>query len=173
MSQFLENAKQLDQLAEDYRLTALSIKVAKDEATEILDAMTARIEQEQAHNEERRTELQTAVNDKSRSDVVRKMAGLELDRLEGLTPTVTLEERALFAEKINEANAAISELKKIESQLAAARSDLKRRIDEDFRLSNLSKLDALLLSRHVEAVQEKFTHRFGEATRKQREPQGN
>lgn len=161
MSKFLENAKQLDQLADDYRLTALSVKVAKGEAAEILDAITARIQQEQAHNEERRAELQTATEDKSRSQTVRKVAALELERLEGLTPTVTQEERALFAEKINEANAALSELRKYEKQLTAARSDLKRRIDEDFKLSALSKFDALLLSRHVEGVQERFERSFG------------
>ncbi|MCD8051278.1 MAG: hypothetical protein LUE89_06325 [Clostridiales bacterium] len=161
MSKFLEDAKQLDQLASDYRLTALSVDVAKKEAAEILDAISARIQQEQAHNEERRAELQAAVDDKSRSEVVRKMAGLELERLEGTTPTVTQEERALFAEKINEANAALSELRKIGSQLTAARSALKRQVDEDFKLSSLSKFDALLLSRHVEGVQERFERSFG------------
>lgn len=161
MSKFLENAKRLDQLASDYRLTDLSVEVAKKEAAEILDAIGERIEQEQAHNEERRAELQTAVDDKSRSEVVRKMAGLELERLEGLTPTVTQEERALFAEKINEANAALSELRKIESQLTAARSALKKQIDEDFKLSVLSPVDALLFSRRIEGVQERFERSFG------------
>lgn len=99
MSKFLENAKQLDKLADDYKLTCLSIRASKGEAAEIMAAVGERIQQEQAHNEEHRAELQAAVDDKSRSEVVRKMAALELERLEGLTPTVTQEERALFAEK--------------------------------------------------------------------------
>ncbi len=161
MSQFIENAKQLDQLASDYRLTALSIEVAKKEAAEILDAISARIQQEQERSEERGAELQAAVDDKSRSEVVRKMAGLELERLEGLAPTVTQEERALFDEKISEAATALSELRKIEKQLATARSALKKQIDEDFKQGNLFPVDALLLSRHVEGVQEKFERSFG------------
>lgn len=158
---FIESAKGLVQLADDYKLTGLSIRASKNEAAEILDAVTARIQQEQAHNEERHAELQAAIDDKARSEVVRKMAGLELERLEGLTPTVTQEERALFAEKINEANAALSELRKIESQLTAARSALKKQIDEDFKLSVLSPVDALLFSRRIEGVQERFERSFG------------
>lgn len=135
---FIESAKGLVQLADDYKLTGLSIRASKNEAAEILDAITARIQQEQAHNEERRAELQAATEDTNRSQTVRKVAVLELERLEGTTPTATQEERALFAEKINEANTALSELRKIESQLSAARSALKKQIDEDFKPSNLS-----------------------------------
>ncbi|MCD8130552.1 MAG: hypothetical protein LUE16_04635 [Lachnospiraceae bacterium] len=163
MSEFTKSAARLDQLAEDYRITGLSIKCANAELVEIIVGISTRIQQEPRRNEDHARELRATVGDTAnRSPIVRKMAAQELERLEAVTPKITPEERQMFRERMDEANAAVSEMKQLELRLTTARRELRQQIDEDFKLLKIYPLDAQLLSRNIEDKQAEFLKRFGE-----------
>lgn len=162
MSKFLDTARRLEQLADDYKLTALSIKAANGELVEIMVGVSTRLQQEQRRNEEHARELKATIADTvNRSAIVRKMAQGELERLEAEAQVITPEERLMFVDKLNEANAALADMRKIEKQLTTTRAELKRQLDADFQLSRISPLDALILSRNIEDKREEFERRFG------------
>ncbi|MCD8069076.1 MAG: hypothetical protein LUE87_09360 [Lachnospiraceae bacterium] len=163
MSEFTKCAARLDQLAEDYRITGLSIKCANSELVEIMVGVSTRLRQEQRRNEDRAKELRATIADTAnRSAIVRKMAAQELERLEAVTPKITPEERQMFQEKIDEADSTLKDMKKIEQDLRNTRAEIKRRLEEDFTLLKLYPLDVQLLSRNIEDKQAEFSKRFGE-----------
>lgn len=96
---------------------------AYGEATQIAAAAGARIKSERERNEARIADLQTQASDPARSESVRRLARLEIEKLGAATYGPNEGEVETFNEQISAANVAISDASTIREQCRQLFSD--------------------------------------------------
>lgn len=127
--------EKLEQLAVDFATTMTAFDAAHKDTDDLIGAVGARLKMERSLAASRAAELGKTANDPSRSETVRRVAAAELAKLQAQVITTTQEESAALAELVNQQQAAIRDLKKIQQaakpafeaaakQLQAIRSEI-------------------------------------------------
>lgn len=111
----------VQQLFEDYTLTAQGFQEAEHSANEVVSAVKIRLQEAQQANAQRIAQLEARAKDPSASETVRKVASLELARIRDGVPAEILEsERELFNSYLHDAEQANDDLYKIRSKMQEA-----------------------------------------------------
>lgn len=113
----------LKQLHADYLDVQKIYNTAHGEAKAITAAVAARIKGERERNEARIADLQTQANDPARSESVRRLARLEIEKLGAATYGPNEGEIGAFNEQINIAQTATSDAEKIRNRSRELFSD--------------------------------------------------
>ena len=142
-------------LCMDFSVCRTAFLDAHERAKAVMVAVKDRLEAERAQAAERIAALEQQQGDPARSETVRRMAALELDRLKSLpVPSVTAEERAVFLEEYNGAVTALRDLgelrAKIREAIDAVNAEVKR-----LRGETLGQ-DMDLCGRWIERIQRDF-----------------
>lgn len=110
----------IEQLRDDYLQTAAAFKEARTAAADVCKAAEERMQEEQREAAEKIQQLTARQSDTSRSETVRRLAGIELNKLQAWKPSVTKEEKATFEEAIKDAETAIRDMRKIQTEIRSA-----------------------------------------------------
>lgn len=113
----------LERLHTEYSGCWTIFDVAHSEAKEIAAAAGARIKSERERNEARIADLQTQASDPARSESVRRLARLEIEKLGAATYGPNEGEIEAFNEQISIAQTATSDAKKIRDRSRELFSD--------------------------------------------------
>ena len=79
------------ELHDDYRQTVAAFKEARTAAADVCKAAEERMQEEQREAAEKIQQLTARQSDTSRSETVRRLAGIELNKLQAWKPSVTKE----------------------------------------------------------------------------------
>lgn len=109
----------LRQLSEDYETTWAAFNDAQAAAKDILSAIRDRQELERAQTAERIFELEALQVDENRADTVRRIAGVELKKLQERTHEPTVSESEAFESEIRNATIAVADLRRIRTDASA------------------------------------------------------
>ena len=122
--------KNLEETATDYRAVFLAIQTANREGNDITSSVAARITAERRQAETRATELGATIRDATRSETIRKMAALELERLNGQTYGPTDIEREAFDDAISELEQAAADAKTLQAKLTGLLKEARDELEE-------------------------------------------
>lgn len=149
----------LVQLKTDYEMTWDALKRARDAANEVKESVSTRIEREKKQIEERAAELENIRSDMLRSETVRKMAEIELSRIDEYVFDVVPEEAEAFYREIKIAEQAARGLKEIQRQtkkaIDEAEGDIRR-----IRSEILGDETPELAPRWISGIQEGFARLY-------------
>ena len=148
---------QVETLAGDFAATLAAIHKANKEQGEIITATRARIDADKMRVEARRTELQAAVKDGSRSATVRSLAQAELDGLSATEFKPTAAEQAAFSEATARAEQAISDLRRTRDELRTALNAASAEL-EGIRADTIGKTDLEVFARWIEGDVNSFNN---------------
>ncbi len=142
-------------LAADFTATAQAVSDVHAEQQAILQAVRERIAADKRRAEDRRSELQSAVADGSRSATVRSLAQHELDTLAAASYGPTAKERGAFEGATRTGLQAVADLRiaqtALREALAGARAELER-----IRSETTGKADIDLMQRWLDGCQAEF-----------------
>lgn len=148
---------QVETLAGDFATTLAAIHKANKEQGEIITATRARMEADKQRVETRRTELQAAVKDSSRSATVRNLAQAELDGLSATEFKPTAAERAAFDVATERGEQAIADLRRTRDELRTALNAASAEL-EGIRADTIGKTDLEVCARWIEGDVNSFNN---------------
>lgn len=141
-------------LCSDFDTVRGALLVSHERARDVLGAITGRLEAERRQTAERVKALEEQTHDPDRSETVRRMALLELERLQARTYEVVENEKAAFAEAIHDAKTATQDMRRLKVEIRQAISDIDATIRQ-LRADTLG-FDVDLSSTWTEGIQQKF-----------------
>jgi nucleoid-associated protein YejK len=148
--------KQLEEKVTDYNACCAEALNAEQNARGMLAAVEKRIESNKASTEERKKELTKQINSPDKSETVRRIARMELDKLEKMTFKATEEERKAIADEILMSRNAMKDADRdeIKKAFAGAKDEL-----ENIRLQTVGQkgLDFTLIERYLDDYEEKLS----------------
>lgn len=147
----------VETLAGDFAATLAAIHAANKEQSEIITATRARMESDAQRVEARRTELQAAVKDSSRSATVRSLAQAELDGLSATEFKPTAAEQAAFGGATARAEQAIADLRRMRDELRTALAAASAEL-EGIRADTIGKTDVEIFARWIEGDVNSFNN---------------
>ena len=147
-------------LCADFSTCQTAYLDAHERAKDILGAVKNRLEVERAQTAERIAALEQQQGDPARSGTVRRMAGLELAQLQARTYAVTTDEQATFAEAVNDAETAVWDMRRLQSEIRQAFDDLNAELKR-LRAETLGNQSVELYGRWTEGVRRDFTRLGG------------
>ena len=122
--------KKLLQLHEDFTITLAAFNAARHETKDMISATSERLQMEKDLAASRAAELEQTANDPDRSDTVRRVAAVELEKIRKQRVAATPEEQAAVKELILQQQAAIHDLYKIETATREAIRSVNIRVEE-------------------------------------------
>lgn len=146
----------VQQLFEDYNLTVQGFQEAERSANEVVTAVKARLQEAKQANVQRIAQLEARTKDSAASQTVRKVASLELARINNGSPAEVLDsERELFNGYLQDAEQANEDLKKIRCKM---RETLTRANAElvQIRQATVGDQQAELRERLIESARKSF-----------------
>lgn len=108
---------QVEQTVSDYNVLWAAFRESAQQAADITKATAARIAANRRQADERTATLTTQSRDPARPEVVRKLASQELERLQKRTFAPAEDEVATFNSAIEDAQAALRDVRKVNGQL--------------------------------------------------------
>lgn len=147
-------------LCTDFSVCRTAFLDAHERTKDILGAVKNRLEVERAQTAERIAALEQQQGDPARSETVRRMAALELDQLQARTYAVTTDEQATFAEAVNDAETAVRDMRRLQSEIRQAFDDLNAELKR-LRAETLGNQSVELYGRWTEGVRRDFTRLGG------------
>lgn len=147
-------------LCADFSVCQAAYLDAHERAKDILMVTKDRLEAERAQTSARVAELEVQTQDPGRSETVRRMAALELAQLQARTYAVTTDEQATFAETVNDAETAVRDMRRLQSEIRQAFDDLNAELKR-LRAETLGNQSVELYGRWTEGVRRDFTRLGG------------
>ena len=141
-------------LCADFDICKGALLVSHERARDILGAVRDRLEAERAQTAERITALEEQTHDSSRSETARRLALLELERLQARAYVVAEDEKAAFAEAIHDAETAAQDMRQLRGKIRQAIGDLNATVKQ-LREDTLG-FDVDLSSTWTEGIKQKF-----------------
>lgn len=141
-------------LCADFDVCKGALLVSHERAKDVLGAITGRLEAERRQTAERIRALEKQAHDPGRSETMRRIAALELERLQGRAYAVTEDERTAFTEAIHDAETAAQDMRRLKVEIRQAISDLDATVKQ-LREDTLG-FDVDLSSTWTEGIQKKF-----------------
>ena len=152
----------LVQLKRDFDVTMLAYTTAWREARDLIDGVKERLEMDRRTNEAKATEFRKIVADTSRSATVRRMAEMELAKMDGLEYFATPEEVAAFVELASEQDQAVADIQKINADILDAIKGAEQTI-KDIRAKTRGRNDLDTLPRGTKSQKGAFNKLCKEA----------
>lgn len=146
----------IEQLHSDYLLTASAFNEALTAAADVCRAAEERMQSERKEVAEKLKQLTARQSDASRSETVRRLAGIELNKLQGWEPSVTVEERAEFEAAIRDAETAKEDMRKLHAETRTELEAVKKRLAE-IRADILGDQDVDLRPRWIDREIKRFS----------------
>lgn len=141
-------------LCSDFDTCRGALLVSHERAKDVLGAVKDRLEAERTQTAERITALEKQAHDPGRSETARRLALLELERLQGRIYEVTADEKTAFAEAIHDAETAAQDMRRLKVEIRQAISDLDATVKQ-LRKDTLG-FDVDLSSTRTEGIKQKF-----------------
>lgn len=116
----MNDFEKLTQLHEDFTATWAAFDAARHDADDIITAVRERLRLEQEQTAARVADLERTVKDFNRSESVRRMACVELSKIQKQQFFSTVEEQAAFMELIAQQETALRDLKQIQQNTKIA-----------------------------------------------------
>ncbi len=145
----------LESAAIDNRTCYLAIRAAERETQEIIAAIDNRLTAEREQANSRTAELETQLADPERSETVRHMARLELDKLRGQSYAPTPEEKAAFEASVAELETALQDAIKVREDLTDLLREAKETLDK-IRHERYEKMDLDIAKRAPDSLRESY-----------------
>lgn len=126
----MNDFEKLIQLHEDFAIAWMAFKAARHDADDLVAAVGARLRQEREQSANRMAELERIMADSNRSESVRRMASVELAKIQERQFFATPEEVAAFSALVSEMEVALRDLKQIQTDVKAAFAAVAKRVAE-------------------------------------------
>ena len=151
----MDEFTRLKQLADDYAATMAAFDSARHDTDDLISATAARLQMERALTSSRIAELRKTAADTSRSETVRRVAAVELEKLKGQTIAATPEECAAVTELIEQQKAAVRDIKAIRQAAKPAADEAVKQV-QALRESIMGSEIETLAPRWIEGQQKAF-----------------
>lgn len=146
---------QVKQAVDDFNLYWKGFSATKQEVKDITAAVEERIRRDKAAHAERVETLTAQSLDPARPEILRKLTGKELERIQGRTFGPSEDETAAFNAAMNDAYTALQEVQKAETKLQgffeAAKNELQAMKNRTY-----VNCDPLLSRRALAGIREAF-----------------
>ena len=147
--------KNLDQLHKDFTITLAAYDAARHETKDMISATSERLQMEKDIAASRAAELEQTANDPDRSDTVRRVAAVELEKIRKQRVAATPEEQTAVAELINQQLTAITDLKHLQGEVRATIRAAKEQI-ETIRAKVLGSWDVDMAPKFINDLEKEF-----------------
>ena len=141
-------------LCADFDTCRGALLVSHERAKDIFSAVRDRLKAERAQASARIAELEAQKQDPERSETARRMAVLELERLQGRIYVATEDEKTAFAEAIHDAETAAQDMRRLKVEIRQAISDLNATVKQ--LREETPGFDVDLSSTWTEGIKQKF-----------------
>ncbi len=122
--------KRIEELHGEFLEVLQVLKIAEKSAKEIITTVEERIETDRRQNESRIAELEAKSKDFSKSETVRHLAEIELNKYKAYTFGVTSEERTEFETQIATGKTAVHDLLKLKEEMRTAIDEANEHIQK-------------------------------------------
>ena len=150
----------IEQLHSDYLLTASAFKKARTAVADICKVSEERMQSEREEVAQKLQQLTERQSDTSRSETVRRLAGIELSKLQTWKPSVTVEEREAFAAAVKDAETAIRDMRKIQTEIRTAFEETNKWLKK-CRAETLGDEGITLYPSWIDSEKERFSRLCG------------
>jgi len=154
--------KKVTQLKEDYDIAHLQLMSAHNDARDIVNAVSSRLEADIEQTDSRAAKLEAQAADTERSETVRRVASMELSKLRLKTFSPTEEEAAAFGEQIELLREARRDALNVQEKMSSAIIEAEQALKE-IQSAVVGDESIMLSERWAEGLQEAFNKLCAEA----------